>query len=69
MNKQPTRKVKSADRIRIEKAKKQIIQCECIIRKVLAIHNCFEELRNLDRECMVHYVFVTYRSKTTRKWS
>lgn len=53
MNKQPTRKVKSADRVRIENAKKQIIQCECIIRKVLAIHNCFEELRNLDRECIL----------------
>ncbi|KAK8823872.1 hypothetical protein WA538_001160, partial [Blastocystis sp. DL] len=43
-------KGKVIDKDRIQRARKQIIQCESIIRKVLAIHNCYQELRNLDSE-------------------
>ena len=50
MSERSPRKLKPADKDRIQHARKQIIQCESIIRKVLAIHNCFEELRNLDSE-------------------
>ena len=33
------------DSERVQQARKRIIQCESIIRKVLAIRKCFEELR------------------------
>ena len=33
------------DSERVHQARKRIIQCESIIRKVLAIRTCFEELR------------------------
>lgn len=56
MSERSPRKLKAADRDRIQDARKQIIQCESIIRKVLAIHNCFEELRNLDSESWFNWM-------------
>lgn len=54
MSERSPSKGKVIDKDRIQKARKQIIQCESIIRKVLAIHNCYEELRNLDSESVHH---------------
>ena len=40
-----------SDKEKVYQARKQVIQCESIIRKVLAIQNCFSELKQLEDNC------------------
>lgn len=53
--KSPTRHSPN-DNERVHQARKRIIQCESIIRKVLAIRNCFEELQQFRSSSILHVV-------------
>lgn len=55
--KSPTRHSPN-DNERVHQARKRIIQCESIIRKVLAIRNCFEELQQFRSSSIVYVVQV-----------
>ena len=44
------RKSLSTDKENVHNARKQVIRCESIIRKVLAIQNCFAELKKFSEE-------------------
>ena len=50
-------KQKSTDKSKVHNARKQVILCESIIRKVLAIQNCFDELKQLE-DSMIIVVFI-----------
>lgn len=52
MNDSHSKKKKSNDKEKVQNARKQVIKCEAIIRKVLAIQECFMELNTFSENCI-----------------
>lgn len=54
MNNQAHQPLSPKDRLKVHSIRKQVIQCEAIIRKALSIYNCINDLQKSEENC-IHY--------------